>query len=190
MTFAERFSSLLFDPDYATSDLYDKPAVGQGLQMVTLYATVSSFNALISAAIQTESFSFSLVTFFLSFVLAYVSWILISFVLHLVSEFLGGLGELPNAFAFTGLATAPLILTSIISMVVNIVGPELFNEDAADIVGVLRLGVNIIGLAWGWTGVLCYFGLKNAHRLHPMKALALTLLLFFAFVAIESADVL
>ncbi len=179
MTLAQRFPALLFEPDYGTSDLYDKPALGQAFIMVTLYASFSSFNVLLSTATKTESFSFSLFTFFLTFFIAYISWFFLSVFLHVLSDLLGGLGELHNAFAFTGLATAPLVVTSVVLIFVTMFGTALLDDDPDGILRYVSFGVNLIGIGWGWTGVLCYFGLKNAERLDSIKAMILSVTLFF-----------
>ncbi len=179
MTLSQRFPALLFEPDYGTSDLYDRPAVGQAFLMVTLYAVLSSFNALLSAAIKTESFSFSMFTFFLTFFIAYISWFFLSVILHVVADMLGALGELPNTFAFTGLATAPLVVTSVVLIFVTMFGTSLLDDDPDGILRYVSFGVNLIGIGWGWTGVLCYFGLKNAERLDSIKAMILSMIVFF-----------
>lgn len=179
MTLSERFPALLFEPDYATSDLYDNPALGQAFLMVTLYACFSSFHTFLSAVITTESVSFSLFSFILTFSLAYISWFFLSVFLHVLSDLLGGLGELPNAFAFTGLATAPLVVTSVVMILVTVIGSALLANEAEDVLPSISFGINLIGIGWGWTGVLCYFGLKNAERLGSLKALLVALVVFF-----------
>lgn len=188
MTLSQRFPALLFEPDYATSDQYDNPALGQAFAMVTMYAAFSSFNAFLSAAIKSESFSFALFAFFFSFVLAYISWFVLAFILHIASEMMGGLGEIPNAIAFTGLGTAPLVVTSVMSVIFTIVGSELFSEDPEGIQRTISFGINLLGIAWGWTGVLCYFGLKNAERLSSWKALGLSFVVFVLFAIIEALN--
>jgi hypothetical protein len=179
MTLAERFPALLLEPEYATADLYENPPLGQAFLMVTFYAAFSSFHSLVSAAARTESVSFSLLTFFMTFFLAYVFWFFLSVVLHVVSDLLGGLGELPNAFAFTGLATAPLVVTSVVHILVTLGVSIALEKDAEDVVQYISFGINLIGIGWGWTGVLCYFGLKNAERLESFKAMLVSLTVFF-----------
>jgi hypothetical protein len=38
-------------------------------------------------------------------------------------------------------------------------------------------------MAWGTPGIICYFGLKNAEKVHMLKALLITLLVFLALAA-------
>ena len=43
-------------------------------------------------------------------------------------------------------------------------------------------------MAWGWPGILCYFGLKNGERIHDLKALTIVLLTFIASGMYEIAN--
>jgi hypothetical protein len=188
MTLSQRFPALLFEPDYATSDLYENPALGQAFTMVTMYALFSSFNAFLSAAIKAESLSFALFAFFFSFALAYISWFVLAFILHIAADLIGGIGEIPNAIAFTGLGTAPLVITSVVAIFLTMIGPEIFEDDSDGILSTIVFCINLLGIAWGWTGVLCYFGLKNAERLSSWKALILSFAVFIVFSTIEALN--
>jgi hypothetical protein len=187
MTLGQRFPYLLSDPEYALSDVYDSPQIGQAFLLVSMYAGFSAFNAFVSAVVTSSSFSLGIFSFILSAFLVYVSWIFLSIVLHVVATVVGGLGEIPNTLAFVGFGTAPLIATSIVSIVLNMIGPVVLEDDPDHILPLVRLGLTLLGLAWGWTGVLCYYGLKNGDRLHPLKAASIALLLFIVFSSIELA---
>ncbi len=181
MTLSERFPLLLSEPDYATSDLYDSPALRDGFLIVSIYAALSSFDSFLSAALASHSFGFGLLGFLGIFFTVYLTWILLAVIFHVAADLFGGLGELPNALAFVGLAAAPQIITSVASIVLTVVGPGILQDDPNSILKKINLGLSLIGMAWGWPGILCYFGLKNAERLHSLKAMAVTLVLFFGF---------
>lgn len=183
MQFLERIPLLLFDPDYATSDLYDSPRLAEAFFMVSTYAGLTSFNSFLSGYLRTETLSVGLIAFLGSALLIYLTWVFLSIVFHVAAELLGGLGELPHALGFVGLAAAPHIFTSIVSIVLTILGIEVFSDDPDKLMPKIGLGVSLIGMAWGWPGVLCYFGMKNAERVHSLKALVVTLLVFFGLAA-------
>lgn len=181
----ERISVLLTDPDYGMSDQYDSPDLRSAFLIVSLYAIITSTKSLIEGAIISGNFGMGLLTFLMSFLLVYVTWVLLSFFFHLMADVMGGLGELPNAFAFVGLAAAPMALTASISIIVSIFGRIILDEDPDAIVSKINVFITWLGMAWGWPGVLCYFGLKHAERLGSMKALILTLIAFFGMALFE-----
>lgn len=185
MQFLQRIPLILFDPEYATADLYDSPRIGEGFFIVSTYAGLTSFNSLLSGYLKTETMSVGLIAFLGSFLLIYLTWVFLATVFHIAAELLGGLGEFPHALGFVGLAAAPHIFTSLASIVLTILGIEVFYDDPDAIVAKIGLGISLLGMAWGWPGVLCYFGLKNAERISSLKALVVTLLVFFGFAALE-----
>jgi hypothetical protein len=185
MQFLQRIPLLLFDPEIATADLYDSPRLGDAFFMVSTYAGLTSFNSFLSGYIKTQTLSVGLIAFLGSFLLIYLTWVFLAIIFHVAAEFLGGLGEFPNAVGFVGLAAAPHIFTSLISIVLTILGAVAFTDDPDNLMAKIGLGVTLIGMAWGWPGILCYFGLKNAERVHSLKALIITMLVFFGFAALE-----
>ncbi len=185
MTLLQRFPLLLFQPDYATSDLYDSPPLKDAFIVVSLYAGITSFQSSLSAAVATGSVSFILVAFLGTAFLIYVTWFLLTFLFHIIADLLGGLGELHNTFSFVGLAAAPNAALAVVSLVVTIVRLLFFPDDPQLLAAKINLGVSVVGMAWGWPGMLCYFGLKNAERLHPLKAILVTSPVFFVFVLFE-----
>lgn len=180
MTILERFLLLLSSPDDATFDLYDTPDLGQAAAIVTAYAFLASFNSFLSASIKANSFAFSMIAFLGAFLTTYLTWVFLTIIFHLAAEFWGSLGEIMNTAAFVGMAAAPLVLTSLGSLLLTMFGPIFIENDTELILPKLGLGLSLIGMSWGWPGLLCYFGLKNAVRLHPAKASIITLVVFLA----------
>lgn len=185
MDLVQRLWMLLSEPDYATSDLYNSPRLGDAFSAVTAYAFVSSIGSLLSIILATQSFAFSILGFIGSFLVVYLTWALLAVIFHLASELLGGLGELPHAFSFVGLAAAPLLITSILSILLTITHYAVLPDDPDGIFPKMSLGISILGMAWGWPGILCYFGLKNAERLNEVKAMLVSLVVFFGFATFE-----
>jgi len=180
MTTLERFLLLLSSPDDATYDLYDSPHLGQAAAIVTAYAFLASFNSFLSASIKADSFAFSLIAFLGAFLTTYLTWIFLTVVFYFAAELWGSLAEIMNTAAFVGMAAAPLALTSLASILLTILGPEFIPEDSELLLPKIGLGISLVGMAWGWPGILCYFGLKNGARLHPGKAATITLIVFLA----------
>lgn len=185
MTLLDRFQLLLTSPDDAMYDLYDKPHLGQAAAIVTGYACISSLNSFLSAVIIADSFGFGLLAFFGAFLTTYLTWLFLTIVFHLAAEFWGSLAEIVNAAAFVGMASAPLIVTSVGSIIVTVFGSLVVPDDTDLLLPKISLGISLFGMAWGWPGMLCYFGLKNAVRLHPLKASIITLVVFLAGAAYE-----
>ncbi|MBI4417407.1 MAG: YIP1 family protein [Ignavibacteriales bacterium] len=180
MSVFDRFVLLLSSPDEAMFDQYESPSLAHALIIVSAYALISSLNSFLSATIKSGSLGFSLVTFFGSFLTTYLTWAFLTIVFRLASELLGGLGELPNAVAIVGLAAAPLVLTSAVSIVITLGGAIALPNDPDLVLPKISLLVSVVGMAWGWPGILCYFGLKYAEKLHEAKAAIIVLLAFLA----------
>ncbi len=185
MTLAQRFTALLIEPDYATSDLYDSPPLAHSFIFVTAYAALSGFQSLLAIAFATGRVGLGLAAFIGSFMLIVLTWVILVVIFHLAVEFLGGMGELANTAAFVGLAAVPNILTTAVAVVLTLIEAVFLPGDAERIMGKIGLAISLIGMAWGWPGILCYFGLKNAGRLHMVKAMLVAAVVFFAFAMME-----
>lgn len=180
MSLLDRFSLLLTDPDYAMSDQYESPALPDALWIVSLYALFSSLKSLIDGAIVSGSFGVGFLSFIISFLLVYVTWVFLTLFMHVVADGWGGLGELPNAAAAVGLAAAPMILTSLLSLMVSGLGHAVIKGEGSSVISMVNMILNWLGMAWGWPGLLCYFGLKHAEQLTRIKAAVITLIAFGA----------
>lgn len=176
---------LLLQPDYVTRDLYDSPRLGTAFLMVTLYAIFSAFNFFLESVLTTQTIGGGLIIGMFSGFLVYLTWIFLSIIFHFASELLGGLGEFPHALGFVGISAAPLLMLSIISIILTIVQNKLFTDDPNLIIGKIRFGFSIIGMLWGWPGILCYFGMKHAERVKPLAALLVTLVVCVGFITYE-----
>jgi len=183
--FFQRFMLVLTDPDGSTYDLYNSPQIGDAFLMVSLYAGLSALNSFISAIDITGAFSVGFIAVVGSGLIVYLTWIFLTIMFRLLGTMLGGKGELPNALGFVGLAAAPLVVTTFLSTLVTIGGILFMEEDPGEILPMVRLGLTLVGMAWGWPGVLCYFGMKNSEKLDPLKAIVATMILFFGFAAFE-----
>lgn len=185
MTLLDRFPLLLFQPDYATDDLYDSPPIIDAFKMVTAYAIISTVNAIIGIAVATGSISATLFTLFGTLSLIYFTWMILTLVFHFVAQLLGGLGELHNTVTFVGLAAAPNVVIAIASLLLTLVRVILLPDNPDEILSKINLGLSLVGMAWGWPGILCYFGLKNAERVSSVKAILVIMPVFFAFAILE-----
>ncbi|MBI3111418.1 MAG: YIP1 family protein [Ignavibacteriales bacterium] len=183
--FFQRFMLVLTDPDGSTYDLYNSPQIGDAFLMVSLYAGLSALNSFISAIDITGAFSVGFIAVVGSGLIVYLTWIFLTIMFRLLGTMLGGKGELPNALGFVGLAAAPLVVTTFLSILVTVGGILFMEEDPGEILPMVRLGLTLVGMAWGWPGVLCYFGMKNSEKLDPLKAIVATMILFFGFAAFE-----
>ncbi len=183
--FFQRFMLVLTDPDGSTYDLYNSPQIGDAFLVVSLYAGLSALNSFISAIDITGAFSVGFIAVVGSGLIVYLTWIFLTIMFRLLGTMLGGKGELPNALGFVGLAAAPLVVTTFLSTIVTVGGILFMEEDPNEVLPLVRLGLTLVGMAWGWPGVLCYFGMKNSERLDPLKAIVATMILFFGFAAFE-----
>jgi len=184
MHYLEQIIQILFDPEYTTIALYDSPRLRESFFVVSAYALATSLDSFLAGYLRTEMLSIGLVSFLVSTLTTYLLWVVLAMIFHITADMLGGLGEFPHALGFVGLATAPLIFTSLISGVLTVVSVLAFPDDETGIIPNISLGLTLLGMAWGAPGVICYFGMKNAERLHPLKAFVVTLILFVALAVL------
>jgi hypothetical protein len=180
----QQIFQIMFDPEYTTTTLYDTPRLGDTFVVVSLYAFFTSLDSFLQGYLRTSTVSVGVLSFFISTLTTFLLWVVLAMVFHIGAELLGGLGELPNALGFVGLGMAPLIFTSILRCILTVLSIEVFFNDPDKLLAKVGFGLNLIGMAWGTPGIICYFGMKNAEKLHMLKALIVTLILFLAFAAL------
>jgi hypothetical protein len=192
MYYLQQIFQIMTDPEFATISLYDSPRLRESFLMVSAYAFFTSLDAFFSGYFQTDTLSVGLLSFLISTLTTYLLWTLLAMIFHVAADLLGGLGEFPHALGFVGLGTAPLVLTSFISCVLTLVSVLAFPDDPDRIAPNISLGLTLLGMAWGAPGVICYFGMKNAEKLHPLKAFAVTFILYssLALLVLYKSDIL
>jgi hypothetical protein len=184
MYYFERFLQILVDPEYTTITMYDSPRLGDAFIVASLYALATSLDSFLAAYLRTDTFSVGLLSFLISTLTTYLLWAVLAMIFHVAAELLGGLGEFPNALGFVGLATAPLVFTSLLSIVLTVLSVGVFPDDPDRILPNIGLGLTLLGMAWGAPGVICYFGMKNAEKVHPLKAFVVTIVLYAALASL------
>ena len=184
MYYLQQIFQIMFDPEYTTASLYDTPRLGDTFIIVSLYAFFTSLDSFLQGYLRTSTVSVGVLSFFISTLTTFLLWVVLAMVFHICAELLGGLGELPNALGFVGLGMAPLIFTSILRCVLTVLSIEIFYNDPDKLFAKAGFGLNLLGMAWGTPGIICYFGMKNAEKLHMLKALVVTLIVFLAFAAL------
>jgi hypothetical protein len=176
--YLQQLFQILIDPEYTTITMYDSPKLGESFVVVSVYAFVTSLDSFLTGYLRTDTLSIGLVSFLVSGLTTYLLWVVLAMIFHSVADLIGGLGEFPNALGFVGLGTAPLIFTSFISLILNLVMVLFDPENRDPVFSMVTLILTLIGMAWGAPGVICYFGMKNAEKLHPIKAFLVTFILF------------
>jgi len=182
MNYLQQLFQIIIDPELTTISLYDSPRMREAFAVVSAYALFTSLDAFCSAYIQTDTFSVGLLSFLVSGLTTYLLWVLLAMIFHVAADLLGGLGEFPHALGFVGLGTAPLVITSFVSLILTLVSLLALPEDPDRLLPNISLGLTILGLTWGSPGVICYFGMKNAEKLHPLKAFTVTFVLLAALI--------
>ena len=184
MYYLQQIFQIMFDPEYTTISLYDTPRLGDTFVIVCLYAFFTSLDSFLQGYLRTATLSVGVLSFFISTLTTFLLWVALAMLFHIGAELLGGLGELPNALGFVGLGMAPLIFTSILRCVLSVLSIEVFYDDPDKLFAKAGFGLNLLGMAWGTPGIICYFGMKNAEKVHMLKALLVTLILFFSLAAL------
>ncbi|HTY37434.1 MAG TPA: YIP1 family protein [Bacteroidota bacterium] len=182
MSYLQELFRIILDPEFTTINLYDSPRLREAFFVVSLYALFTSLDAFCSAFVQSDTLSVGVLSFVISALTTYLLWALLAMIFHVAAELLGGLGEFPHALGFVGLGTAPLVITSFIALLLTLVSSFILPEDPDRLLPNISLGLTLLGLTWGSPGVICYFGMKNAEKLHPLKAFTVTFILLSALI--------
>lgn len=185
MDLVQRFPFLLTSPDYATADLREYPPLRDGFTLVTIYALISSVGAFIDGIVSVGSYGLGILVFFQSLVGVYLSWALVTGFFHLIASRWGGSGEFLHVLGGMGLASAPLIVIACVSFLANIAEWTFLAQDSDRILPLARLILSLVGSAWGWPGVLCFYVLKNVELMAPSRALVLTAAGFLLLAAYQ-----
>ncbi len=191
MYFVQQMFQIMFDPEFVTMSLYDSPRLRESFLVVSAYALFTSLDAFFSGYIQSGTFSIGLLSFLISALTTYLLWAILAMIFHVAADLLGGLGEFPHALGFVGLGTAPLVFSSFISCLLTLLSVLAFPNEPNRIIPNISLGLTLLGMAWGAPGIICYFGMKNAEKLHPLKAFAVTFILFasLALLVLYKSDI-
>jgi hypothetical protein len=192
MYYLRQLFEILVDPEYTTISLYDSPRLGDSFIVVSMYALATSLDSFFAAYLRTDTMGIGLLSFLVSAITTYLLWVILAAIFHVSADLLGGLGELPNALGFVGLGTAPLVFTSFISIILTLISVLAFPDETDRLFPTIATGLTLIGMAWGTPGIICYFGMKNAEKLHPIKAFLVTFILFTALatLVLYKADIL
>jgi len=185
MDLVQRFPFLLTSPDYATADLREYPPLRDGFVLVTIYASISSLAALIDGFVSVGSLGIGLLVFFQSLVGVYLSWALIAGFFHFIAIRWGGSGEFLHVLGGMGLASAPLIVISCVAFLTNIAEWTFLARDPDRILPLVRLFLSLLGSAWGWPGIICFYVLKNVELMAPSRAMILAAAGFLLLAAYE-----
>ncbi len=192
MDYLKQLLQIIIDPEYTTLALYDSPRLRESFLVVSAYAFFASLDSFFSGYFQSDTFSVGFISFFITTLATYLLWVVLSVIFHVTADLLGGLGEFPHALGFVGLGTIPLVFTSFISSILTLVSVLAMPNDPDRTLQNISLGLTLVGMAWGAPGVVCYFGMKNAEKLHPLKAFVVTFAVFSALtlLVLYKSDIL
>lgn len=192
MDYLKQILQIILDPEYTTLALYDSPRVSESFLVVSAYALFYSLAAFLSSYVQSETLSIGVLSLFIVILTTYLLWVVLAMIFHISADLLGGLGEFPHALGFVGLGTIPLVFTSFITLILTIFVMIAIPDDPDRILPNASLGLTLIGMAVGTPGMVCYFGLKNAEKLHPLKAFLVTFIVFSALtlLLLYASDIL
>lgn len=88
------------------------------------------------------------------------AWISLCLLFHAVSLFLGSQGKFLHLASYMALASVPVTLTTLISLLLFRSYPQSW----------IHTLLGWIGMAWGWPGLFTYFALLHGEKLNPMVA--------------------
>ena len=97
------------------------------------------------------------------------AWLVLTALLHLIARTLGGRGRYRDLLALMGYASAPMVLTALVSIVLYIVNSFISQAPTP---------TWWFGLSWGWLGLLSYYALRHGEQLSSGKAAGVVVLTY------------
>lgn len=192
MSFVERVIGTIKNPKSAMEGIAEQPLIEDAVIIVGVYAVLSAISAFVMADKITYVFegmgympsSIESITRVSSVVFpligAFILWVVVTGILHLVSMALGGEGKFyPQMMTIVGFAMIPLIFVGIVGIaLISMVEPMTVTISAANpwaakdaINSPYLTASSVFGtLMQFWTAAIIFFGVKSAHRLTPGKS--------------------
>lgn len=82
-----------------------------------------------------------------------MAWVSLTILFHFIARLMSGTGRFLNLLSLIGYAATPMILSTIIGIITNIVSPVLFPNLSSARLDLLGLLIGWIGMAFGWPGI-------------------------------------
>ena len=180
------------NPKSAMKSIAGQPLIEEAVVIVGVYAVLSAISGFLMAdkiiyvfeEMEVMPSSIESITRVSSvvgpLVGAFIGWVVITGILHLVSLALGGEGKFfPQMMTVVGFAMIPLLFGGIVGIaLISMVEPMTVTISAENpwaardvIESPYLVASSIIGvLMQFWAAVIIFFGVKSAHRLSPGKS--------------------
>jgi len=192
LSFVERVIGIMKNPKSAMKSIAGQPLIEDAVVIVGVYAVLSAISGLVMADKITYVFEgrgdmpssiesiarVSSVVFPL--IGAFIMWVVVTGILHLVSMALGGEGKFyPQMMTVVGFAMIPLIFGGIVSIaLISMIEPMTVTIPASNpwaakdaIESSYLTASSVFGtLMQFWAAVIIFFGVKSAHSLTPGKS--------------------
>ena len=192
MSFVERVIETIKNPKSAMEGIAEQPLIEEAVIIVGVYAVLSAISGLVIAdkiiyvfeGMEDMRSSMESITGVSSVVFpligAFIMWVVITGVLHLISMALGGEGKFfPQMMTVVGFAMIPLIFGGIVGIVlISMVEPMTVTISASNpwaardaIENPYLTASSVFGtLMQFWAAAIIFFGVTSAHRLTSGKS--------------------
>lgn len=163
---------MLFHPAQAFAAL--SPRWVESLGIVLALFVTAGLRAAVEAVDQSTGvgLSFNVVNTLLGTLAA---WIGLASLLYLIAQAVRSGGRFETFLLWLGYAALPIVLTNLISLLISgislILLPQLGGANGA----ILHTGLALVGLLWGWPGLLTVFALRSSMQLSLRQAGAVVL---------------
>lgn len=181
-TVLERLSGILLRPNAAFAGLNPRQEESFGV-VAALLVTSCVWSALDAAYSEgAVSVGGAVLNTFLG---TLAGWLGLAALLYLAGHALKGWGRFEDFLLWMGYAALPMVLLNLVSLLVFGVSPVLFPALGGAGWNNFHTALGVLGLVWGWPGLLSYFALRHGMRLPPRQA-ALVIGALLAFILFGS----
>lgn len=97
-------------------------------------------------------------------------WLGIVSLLYLAGQALKGWGRFEDFVLWMGYAALPMVLLNLVSLLIFLISPVLFPALGGAGWKTFPTALGVLGLIWGWPGLLSYFALRHGMHLSARRA--------------------
>ncbi|MDH5606786.1 MAG: YIP1 family protein [Anaerolineae bacterium] len=182
MSFFQKLFGLLFRPRETIEKI--EPVPREIYLIVAAALLVKGYQAWVDIPLIFKNFDLAHFVIPFNAILSFLFyWVVITFIFHLSSFYVGGEGDFSDLLKLTSYSLFPYILALIASTIFIVMAPVWFPMMSDQNIRIIQTTMEEGGLLWGLRGVLAYFSVQRVHKISAERALLTAVIINFFVIA-------
>ena len=182
MSFFQKLFGLLFRPRETIEKI--EPVPREIYLIVAAALLVKGYQAWVDIPLIFKNFDLAHFVIPFNAILSFLFyWVVITFIFHLSSFYVGGEGGFSDLLKLTSYSLFPYILALIASTIFIVLAPAWFPMMSDQNIRIIQTTMEEGGLLWGLRGVLAYFSVQRVHKISAERALLTAVIINFFVIA-------